>query len=48
MAYPSVKFNKKGQNINAGLIMVQVRKVGNKYERVTVYPEEDAKRQDSK
>ncbi len=43
MAYPSVKFNKKGQNINAGLIMVQVRKVGNKYERVTVYPEEDAR-----
>ncbi len=43
MAYPSVDFDKTGQNINAGLIMVQVRKVGNKYERVTVYPKEDAR-----
>ncbi len=43
MAYPSVKFDKTGQNVNAGLIMVQVRKVGNKYERVTVYPKDDAR-----
>ena len=43
MAYPSVKFDKTGQNVNAGLIMVQIRKVGNKYERVTVYPEQDTR-----
>ena len=43
MSYPYVKFSKDGQNIDAGLILVQVRKVGNKYERVTVWPEKDVK-----
>ncbi len=44
MSYPCVKFDKTGQNIDAGLIVVQVRKVGNIYERVTVWPEEDARK----
>ncbi len=43
MSYPCVKFDKTGQNIDAGLIVVQVRKVGNHYERVTVWPEDDAR-----
>jgi branched-chain amino acid transport system substrate-binding protein len=43
MSYPCVKFDKTGQNIDAGLIIVQVRKVGDHYERVTIWPEEDAR-----
>ena len=43
MSYPCVKFDKSGQNIDAGLIVVQVRKVGDHYERVTAWPEEDAR-----
>jgi branched-chain amino acid transport system substrate-binding protein len=43
MPASSVKFDEQGQNIRARLVMVQIKKVGNKLERVTVYPEENAR-----
>ena len=38
LSYPSVKFDKTGQNENAGLVVVQVTKINGKLERVTVWP----------
>ena len=40
LSYDSVKFDKTGQNKNAGLVVVQVAKIHGKLERVTVWPKE--------
>ena len=40
LSYDSVKFDKTGQNENAGLVVVQVARINGKLERVTVWPKE--------
>ena len=40
LSYDSVKFDKDGQNENAGLVVVQVAKIDGKLERVTVWPKD--------
>lgn len=38
LSYNCVKFDESGQNIHAGIVLVQFREVNGKMERVTVYP----------
>jgi len=43
VSYDAVEFDESGQNINAGLVMVQYRMVDGNLERVSVWPESAAR-----
>jgi len=43
VSYDAVEFDESGQNINAGIVMVQFRMVDGKLERVSVWPENAAR-----
>ncbi len=43
VSYDCVKFDESGQNVNAGIVMVQFRMVDGKMERVSVWPKSAAR-----